>query len=489
MNNDAMQLRLSDVIHALLKNRLLIIALTVIGLGVGIVLSIISYARGEISKEYAINTSIAVTSVTEDGLFTTQSRNPNSTDIYLAENMVDSVIYVIKSDRLLTEAIKRMGLLGISVGDITSNLHVSQYNETQIIEMTLYWRSAEEGVQILSAINSVAPDVLIDTLKIGGVSVVNQPVARYRVGGSVNASLWLYMAVLGMMAGVGFSVLRLLLSPTLVNSRDMETNMGIMVLGEIPSNRRFFSKKRALLSYDPEGVGDDVRESFAAAAHILRSRLEERKKNVFYVTSAAQNEGKTSTAANLALQLSDMEYKVLLVDFDVRNPSLGSVFLEHVEYSRSLNALYRGDTTVEKAITELTGYLDLLPAILEHKDLPLDDAMLDLVRGLAEKYDYVVMDTAPVGRVADPMNLNGISNCALFVVRFDTTGMTDIRDALERLEKSGVDILGCVVNGVKKLGKRSYGYGYSYGYGRSYGRDRKEQPEKQTVPAAESDEA
>ena len=92
---------------------------------------------------------------------------------------------------LLDVAIGKLDLIGISTKDINKNLTAKQYNETQIVELTLYWRSAEEGVKILEAINSVSPAILIDTLKIGGVSVVNKPTARYIIGGSVNASLWI----------------------------------------------------------------------------------------------------------------------------------------------------------------------------------------------------------------------------------------------------------------------------------------------------------
>ena len=69
--------------------------------------------------------------------------------------------------------------------------------------------------------------------------------------------------------------------------------------------------------------------------------------------------------ANLAIQLSDLEKHVLLIDFDMKNPTLGSLFLNKVEYEHSLNALYAGNITEKEAITSLTGYLDILPTVLE----------------------------------------------------------------------------------------------------------------------------
>jgi Mrp family chromosome partitioning ATPase len=134
------------------------------------------------------------------------------------------------------------------------------------------------------------------------------------------------------------------------------------------------------------------------------------------------------------------------------------MFLGKVDYSHSLNALYRGEITMEEAITSLTGYLDLLPAVLERNTIPLDSTIFDLVKKLSENYDYVLMDTAPVGLAANTMSLNQVATNALFVVRFDTSSMQEIRDALDRLDKSGIRLLGSIFNGVKvsDSGKRKY---------------------------------
>lgn len=461
-NNEFEELRLTDVLHALLKHCILIIVLTVLGLAVGIALSVASYMRGEMSREYAVTSSIAVTSQKQNGLFASESSSPNSTDIYLAENMVDSVIYVLKSDQTLDAAMRKINLIGISTKDIADNLSLAQYRDTQIIEMTLYWRNAEEGVQILSAINSVAPDVLIEVLKIGGVSVVNQPKSRYRIGGNMNVSLWVYMALIGLATGIGFSVLELLFQPTLIEPNDMTARFNLEVIGQVPKNRKYFGKKGSILAVDDDKSGLNVWENFASMAHILQNILGTGEHQCLYITSTAPNEGKTTAVAHLAVKLADLEKKVLLIDMDICNPGLGSLFLKKVDYEHSLNALFRGEATKEEAVTNLTAYLDLLPAILEPMGLPLDEAMLNLVSNVAKNYDYVLIDTAPVGRVADTLNLNRISKAALFVVQYDSTSMNEIQSALERMHKSGVRVVGTIVNGVTKMRDNPY-YG-NYGY-------------------------
>ena len=432
----------------MIKHRLLIIGMTAAGLLVGVVLSGISYLQGEMSKEYIITSSFSVNTQTDNGLFTSGYDYPSINDIDMATDLSDTVSYVLKSDKMLDEIIDSLGLLGVTTKNIADNLTLEPYEETQIIEMSLYWRSADEGIRILTAINREAPEILKETLNIGSTAVINQPSAKYLIGGSVNIVLWGYLALLGFGLSLGIILLELIMRPTLLNVDDIENEYGMEVLCEIADDKAYFEKKESILVDDETGIS--VRESFASAAHIIHNHL--RKKDgphIIYMTSALKNEGKTSIIANLAVQLSDLERKVLLVDLDMKNPNLGGMFLKRVDYEHSLNAFYAGDITKEEAIISLTGYLDIIPTILERSAIPLDSNLFQVIRKIAEGYDYVLMDTAPVGLTADPMSLNQIASAALFVVRYDNATLQEIKDALERVEKSGVQLLGCVVNGIK----------------------------------------
>lgn len=448
MRNNGIHIRIADIIYGIIKRRLLIIGMTVAGLLVGVVLSGISYLQGEMSKEYIITSSFSVNTQTDNGLFTSGYDYPSINDIDMATDLSDTVSYVLKSDKMLDEIIDSLGLLGVTTKDIADNLTIAPYEETQIIEMSLYWRSADEGIDILTALNREAPAVLKETLNIGSTAVINPPSAKYLIGGSVNIVLWGYLALLGFGLSLGIILLELIMRPTLLNVDDIENEYGMEVLCEIADDKAYFEKKESILVDDETGTG--VRESFSSAAHIIQNHL--RKKDgphIIYLTSTLKNEGKTSIIANLAVQLSDLEKKVLLVDLDMKNPNLGGMFLKRVDYEHSLNAFYAGDITKEEAIISLTGYLDIIPTILERSAIPLDSNLFQVIRKIAEGYDYVLMDTAPVGLTADPMSLNQIASAALFVVRYDNATLQEIKDALERVEKSGVQLLGCVVNGIK----------------------------------------
>ena len=447
MRNNGIHIRIADILYGIIKHRLLIIGMTVAGLLVGVVLSGISYLQGEMSKEYLVTSAFSVNTQTDNGLFTSGYDFPSINDIDMATDLADTVSYVLKSDKMLDEIIDSLGLLGVTTKDIADNLTLTPYEETQIIEMSLYWRSADEGINILTALNNEAPAVLKETLNIGNTAVINQPSAKYLIGGSVNVVLWGYLALLGFGLSFGIILLELIMRPTLLNVEEIESEYGLEVLCEIADDKAYFEKKNSILVDD--GIGTEVRESFSSAAHIIQNHLRKPGPHIIYITSTLKNEGKTSILANLAVQLSDLEKKVLLVDLDMKNPHLGGLFLKRVDYEHSLNAFYAGDITKEEAIVPLTGYLDIIPTILERSAIPLDSNLFQVIRKIAEGYDYVLMDTAPVGLTADPMSLNQIASAALFVVQYDNATLQEIKDALERVEKSGVQLLGCVVNGIK----------------------------------------
>lgn len=137
MENNGIRIRVGDVLYGIIKHRILIIALTAAGLIIGIVLSGISYLRGEMSKEYMITSSFSVNTQTNSGLFTSGYDFPSYNDISMAEDIADAVAYVMKSDKMLAQIIDSLGLVGVTTKDIVDNLELTQYNETQIIEMSL----------------------------------------------------------------------------------------------------------------------------------------------------------------------------------------------------------------------------------------------------------------------------------------------------------------------------------------------------------------
>ena len=444
------QLRVSDLLYAAFKRWKMILALGLLGFFCGFVLSGVSYLQGNYTS-YEINCSIAITSQSSTGNFINNSDYLSSSDFYLAQDMVDAATFVIKSNRALQTAIDNAGLVSVTTQDVSQNLEVSRYNETQVLLLTLSWNNADAGIRLMNALLDASKEILPQTLMVGSVAVIDAPEAKYMMGGGGYVSLWVIFCLLGLVSGVGIAVLELLMRPTLLNLKDVEDVLGLETLGSIPKDSSYFQKDMQLLS-EKHSVDADAVQNFASAAYILINRFgTKEKQHRFYVTSAEDGEGKSTVAANLALQLSDMEKRTLLLDLNTRSPSLSGMFLQNVEYSRTLNALYKGESAEQDAVISLTGYLDLLPMVLEHNAVPLDGTLFDFLENIMEPYEYVVIDASSVGRSSDVLRLNNLANNVLFVVRYDATPLPAIQDAIEKLDKSGVRVLGCVVNEVQSL--------------------------------------
>lgn len=445
MKETEKEFRISNIFYYLLIGRRLIIVFAAIGLIVGIILSGISYLRGEISKEYRISSSIAIIAQTSSGTYASTRNDPDPEDVRLAQEITDSAIYVLKSERTLKAAMKYAGLNGVTMKDIQSNLSLSQYNETQIIEMTLDWRSSAEGVRILEAINAVSGEILLETLKIGNVSVVNSPTSKYIIGGKVNASTWVFCALFGVAGAILLCVLKMLIFPLLTNVDDFQTSYGIKVLSPIKFDKRF-NDVVPFASDDSKAKKDII-----SLAHILANDMEHEGCRRLMITSTIRGEGRTVLTANLAQQIAAMGKKTLMVDCDFSNPSLSSMFDGQIPYENTLNAVYHGKADDTDAVTHITGCLDLLPVILSDEKIVINEDSMNIIDKIAQSYDYVLFDCAPVGMDAEIISFKKITDTALFVARFDYAELDLIERALTRLKGSGIGVIGCAVNSVKSF--------------------------------------
>ena len=444
MRSSGIQLRVGDFLFSIQKRWKLILSLTFVGLMFGLLLSGVTYVQSGL-QSFEVTGAFAINTLTNE-MHLDGNPNPAYNDFMLPPEMVDAVNYVVQSDHVLNEVINRRNLLGMSPTLLRKELTLTQYNATQIVEMQVDWNDAEEGVDIWNTMIEVANETIPRVLQIGSLSVINEPEAVMVGAGGATGKLWIALTVLGFLSGIGFAVMELLMHPTLTNLKDVETVFGMETIGVIPRDNAYYRRKTSFLVQD-DISSSEVVQNFSAAAYILRNRLGTKEKHhCFYVTSATAQEGKSTVAANLAIQLSDMEHRTLLVDFDMRNPRLGSMFLENVDYYRSFNALYSGDATVQEAVTTLTGYLDILPSLIGNIAVCMDSSVVELFEKLKEQYEYIVIDAPPVGEVSGTLSLNQICGTALFVVGYDMATIPEIQSSLDKLDKTGVRVLGCIVN-------------------------------------------
>jgi len=218
------------------------------------------------------------------------------------------------------------------------------------------------------------------------------------------------------------------------------------------------------------------KSSAAEAYRMIRTNLEytdiDKKNKVIAITSALPSEGKTTTLANIAVNLANVGEKVLIIDCDLRKPKMHSMFQLSNEVGVT-NLLMKNkiQADVIQTVGEVIG-LDIItsghtPAM--PAELLGSYSMKMLVEDLKHKYDRILIDTPPVLQVADAGIVARYADGIVLVAAIAECGIEDIKTAKKSLEKVGANILGCVLSKAE-MGKKGY---YYYRYGYYYGDDHK----------------
>jgi capsular exopolysaccharide synthesis family protein len=269
--------------------------------------------------------------------------------------------------------------------------------------------------------------------------------------------------VVGLVAGVGGALLRNSLDTAVRTARDLVAITDVPVLGRITVSPR--------LRRHPLPVQDEPLAPFTEAVRQLRANVQflalEGNARVLVVTSSVRDEGKTSISLNLAVALVLADQRVVLVDADLRRPSVSDALRLHK--AQGLAELLTSNLPVSAALHRGTDSgLEVLPSgrpPLNPSELLSSSRMQAIVAELRGRADFVILDAPPLLPVADAAVLAGLADGALLIVRVGRTKQGEVRTALERLEAVGARAFGLVMNRVPTRGPD--GIEHSYGYGQS----------------------
>ena len=279
--------------------------------------------------------------------------------------------------------------------------------------------------------------------------------------------------VLSVIVGVLIALLRAALDNTVRVAEQLEEKLQQSVLGVIPFMRNLPEGSKIAQLYF-----DRAHNSFAEAIRSLRTSVVlsglEKPHKVVVVTSSVPGEGKTTVASNVALALGQME-KVILIDADMRRPSLAKEY-GLPKGTAGLAELVAGTSEAADCIQHLEEFgIDLIPAGAvppNPLDLLSSKRFETLLQQLGERYDRIIIDSAPTQAVSDSLVLSTKADALIYVVKSDSTAADVARNGLQRLARVGAPIIGCVLNQFDAEAAAKYGgygqgkYGY-YGYGYS----------------------
>ena len=246
-------------------------------------------------------------------------------------------------------------------------------------------------------------------------------------------------------------------------------------------NKSYVNQRRHILGKNSNFY---VQEAYKTLRTNVRFYLSGEGCKKFAITSGLAGEGKSITILNLAISFAQTGAKVLLIDGDLRRPTMARLLIEKA--SPGLSNVLAGLATAEEAIRKhIYPNMDVLfsgEIPPNPSELLGSQRMQDMLDQLSKRYDYILIDVPPVAIVADVCVMSDMLDGVLFLVRTDRTEKEAVSRGLKQLEISGAKVMGFVLNGGSKerggyYGKKyryKYRYRYKYGYYRyAYENDNK----------------
>lgn len=208
-----------------------------------------------------------------------------------------------------------------------------------------------------------------------------------------------------------------------------------------------------------------VVEAYKAIRTNLIFLLSQAKGKTFAVSSSLPGEGKSTCAINLAIAFSQLGSRVLLVDADLRKPSVYRKL--HLQNNRGLSSVLVGFCSADDAIDNIGSNFDVLtsgPTPPNPSELIGSENMTDLLETLKEKYDYIIFDTPPINLVSDAIMLAPKTEGVVMVVQDRKTTHDQFQKAVAALKFANIKVLGAALNGSAEKGSKYYSKSHIYTY-------------------------
>ena len=292
-----------------------------------------------------------------------------------------------------------------------------------------------------------------------------------------NGQIILVAFVLGLMLGSMGAILLERLDNTIKGSESAEAKLHQPVLAILPSlkGEQLENVSTMFLREPNSHHAEAIR---TARTGIQLSDVDQRHRLIM-VTSSVPAEGKTSTSINLALALAQTK-RTLLIDADMRRPQVG-IRLGLAANAKGLSNLVTGTASLKECVHQIEGSPLLVMPSGDVPPNPLDllvsQRFKEVIRHLQPQLDFILIDTPPVELVSDAMAVGPMATSTIYVVRATETPVPVIRKGLSRLQRSGANIMGVIVNGLNfEDAQRYYGESVNGGYGNTYYHGYSQQP-------------
>ena len=387
-------------------------------------------------------------------------------------NITNTFKYIL-SGRVLKEAVREKCPGNLSYRMIDNSIRVETVYATNAIELTVVTGDAQTSYNIAKAVVDVYADVVEEIYPNAQLNVCETPVlAQSAEENRSDVILAVISATIGVLAYCVFVLIMFIVKDTIKTSKELSEKLKIPVLGavQLVSNKNKASK--GLLVADRR-TGFSFIETYKAIRTKIENNSAKTGNKVYLVTSACENEGKTTVSANIALSLAENGKSVLLIDADLRKPSITKI-LSLPETGDGFASVIKQETSITEAIKLIKTFnlyvLADTKAVSNPSELLSRKITEEIINGIRDEFDFIIIDTAPASVVTDASIIAGFADAAIIVVREDFSPFSRIRMSIEDIDSNGAEIVGCIFNAETETTIKAGKYGNRYGkYGR-YGR-------------------
>ena len=415
----------------------------------------------------------------------------SSGDISASRGLVKSYIVIMNTRETLNDVIDYAGV-DRTYGQVKGMISAAAVDNTEIFRVTVTSPDPEEAEKIASAIAYILPKRISSIIEGTSAKIVDSAV----VPSGPSSPSYSKNTVIGFLAGfvlaAAIVVLRELMDISVHSEDDIADSCSYPVLASVPDmevhgkggsyygygKKSAYDKTKPKKGGQTELVGGNISFAAAESYKLLRTKLqfsftEESSCHVIGVSSALTGEGKSLSAVNLAYTMSQLGKRVLLIDCDMRRPSLATKL--PINKTPGLSDFLTGQATAENLIQHC-GIKDderAFHAISSGRTPPNPMELLSsqkmnrMLDRLRQVYDYIILDLPPVGEVGDALAVAKLTDGMLVVVRQDYCNRIALNSAIRQFEFVDVKILGVVFNCISEHGGR-YGERYYRKYYRKY---------------------
>lgn len=413
------------------------------------------------------------------------SQSISSADISAGKSLVEPYLVILNTNATLQEIIDYAGV-DYDCETLREKITAKSVNSTAIFSVTVESSDPARAQKVAQAVAHVLPERIAGIIEGSSAITVDDPVLPEKPSSPNSTQNAMIGFILVFILAVGTIILREIFDVTIRSDEDISRTCSYPILTQVPDmtgpdQKKGYGRglKQSTSNRTKQGmIGGRMNFVAAEAYKLLRTKLQfsfagENECRVIGVSSALSGEGKSLTASNLAYTLSLLNKQVLLVDCDMRKPTLAEKL--GIEKAPGLSNFLTGQNSLESVIQrEIVRLSDAnIHAISAGPNPPNPVELLSSTRMAAmltysrTKYDYIILDLPPVCEVSDAMAVAGKVDGMLLIARQNKCNRQVLTGAIQQLEFVDAKILGVVFNGVSESSRKGYYYGY-------YRREKKE---------------